>query len=82
MSDSNSRPSFNRRNFLQIAGVSAAAVAAGINAPAKAGAQSSLSSWGSSQAGDHPQDSELFGLGVAAGTPRHDSMILWTRLAP
>ena len=79
---SNSRSSFNRRNFLQIAGVSAAAVAAGINAPAKAGAQSSLSSWGSSRGGDLPQDSELFGLGVAAGTPRHDSMILWTRLAP
>ena len=79
---SNSRSSFNRRNFLQIAGVSAAAVAAGINAPAKAGAQSSLSSWGSSRGGDLPQDSELFGLGVAAGMPRHDSMILWTRLAP
>ena len=82
MSDPNSRPSFNRRNFLQIAGVSAAAVAAGISAPAKAGAQSSLSSWGSSQGDELPQDSELFGLGVAAGTPRHDSMILWTRLAP
>ncbi|MDU4730555.1 MAG: twin-arginine translocation signal domain-containing protein, partial [Corynebacterium sp.] len=65
---SNSRSSFNRRNFLQIAGVSAVAVAAGISAPAKAGAQSSLSSWGSSRGGDLPQDSELFGLGVAAGT--------------
>ena len=71
MSDSNSRPSFNRRNFLQIAGVSAAAVAAGINAPTKASAQSSLSSWGSSQGGDPPQDSDLFGLGVAAVSYTH-----------
>lgn len=72
--------SFNRRSFLQIAGVSAAAVAAGISAPANA-QSSSLSSSLSSHPGPAGGE-DLFGLGVAAGSPRHDSMILWTRLAP
>ena len=72
--------SFNRRSFLQIAGVSAAAVAAGISAPANA-QSSSLSSSLSSHPG-FAGGEDLFGLGVAAGSPRHDSMILWTRLAP
>lgn len=71
-------PVFGRRTLLQLAGVSTAAVAAGIHAPASA--QSSLSS-GSAGAGDLP-DGELFGLGVASGTPGPTSMILWTRLAP
>ena len=63
---------FNRRSFLQIAGVSAAAVAAGISAPANA-QSSSLSSSLSSHPGSAGGE-DLFGLGVAAGSPRHDSM--------
>ena len=30
----------------------------------------------------HPHRSNPFTLGVASGDPRHDSIVLWTRLAP
>lgn len=72
------RSALPRRSFLHLAGLSAAAITAGIQAPAHA-----QSSFGSSSSGtaDVPEG-ELFGLGVASGTPGPDSMILWTRLAP
>lgn len=62
-------PRLSRRTLLQAAGVPAAAIALGTAAPQDAGAAP-------------PPREDLFGLGVAAGTPRHDSMVLWTRLAP
>lgn len=71
----------DRRNLLKIAGLSSAVIAAGISAPARA-----QSSFGSSAAGGNGATSwlsdNLFGLGVASGTPKADSMVLWTRLAP
>lgn len=70
-------PVFGRRTLFQAAGVSAAVLAAGIEAPASARAGVSFGS-----SGDTLPDGELFGLGVASGTPGPDSMILWTRLAP
>ena len=79
--EKNLRRTLSRRSLLRLAGVGSATVAAGIAAPAKAqsdfgssiGQGSSIGSW---------ITPKLFGLGVASGTPRADSMILWTRLAP
>lgn len=59
----------SRRTLLQAGGVSATAIALGVAAPETAEAAP-------------PPRGDLFGLGVAAGTPRHDGMVLWTRLAP
>lgn len=71
----------DRRAFLQLAGLSSAVISAGIAAPAAA--QSSLgSSAAEGRAAGEWAKSDLFGLGVASGTPRAESMILWTRLAP
>jgi alkaline phosphatase D len=65
----NSLPS--RRDFLALAGVSAAAVAIGSAAPAHA----------RTPGGDRvPGD--VFRLGVASGDPEPRSVALWTRLAP
>ncbi|WP_331714769.1 alkaline phosphatase D family protein [Auraticoccus cholistanensis] len=47
----------------------ATVIALGVSAPAPATA-------------DPIGRDELFGLGVASGAPRHDQMVLWTRLAP
>ncbi len=59
----------SRRRFLQGLGATAAL----LSAPAYL-----LS--GRARAGD--TGSELFALGVASGDPAHDSVVLWTRLAP
>src|SRR5688572_20953189 len=58
----------DRRRFIKLAGGAAAAVAAGeLAAPRRAVAV--------------PDDGP-FALGVASGDPAHDSVVLWTRLAP
>ena len=62
-------PALSRRHVLQLGGLGAATLALGISAPESAGAAT-------------PPSGELFRLGVASGTPRPDSMVLWTRLAP
>lgn len=67
----------SRRSLLKLAGLSTATIAAGIAAPAHGQGSSTASSSSSRTWGK-----DLFGLGVASGTPRSDSMILWTRLAP
>lgn len=59
----------DRRSFLQVAGVSAAAAALGVAAPERA--------LGLTRAPDG-----VFGLGVASGAPTPDGVVLWTRLAP
>lgn len=69
MSHHKPRHSLSRRRFLQGLGASAGLIAA----PAY------LVS-GRTRAGD--TGSELFSLGVASGDPAHDSVVLWTRLAP
>jgi alkaline phosphatase D len=62
-------PRLNRRTLLQAGGVSAAALALGVSAPAD-----------TAEAG--PLKSDPFTLGVASGSPSEHSMVLWTRLAP
>ncbi|TDQ46103.1 alkaline phosphatase D family protein [Actinorugispora endophytica] len=66
-----SRPSPTRRRFLGIGTASAAAVALGTGLfsaePARAG----------NTVSGYP-----FALGVASGEPRHNGVVLWTRLAP
>ncbi len=59
-------PRLNRRLLLQAGGVTAAALALGIDAP---------------EAQATPLPGDPFTLGVAAGSPRDSSMVLWTRLA-
>ncbi|MFE5307345.1 alkaline phosphatase D family protein [Isoptericola sp. NPDC056605] len=59
-------PTLSRREVLRAGGLGAATLALGISAPETAGAAS-------------PADGS-FGLGVASGSPRPDSMVLWTRL--
>ena len=59
----------SRRRLLQGAGVSAAAIALGIECD-------------EAQAQPLPQVSGLFSLGVASGAPASDGVVLWTRLAP
>ena len=59
-----------RRRLLQAGGVGATAIALGISAPADLAAAAP------------PPKKDPFQLGVAAGAPRADGMILWTRLAP
>ncbi|MER5393701.1 alkaline phosphatase D family protein [Saccharopolyspora sp. NPDC002686] len=61
----------DRRTFLQLAGVTSAAVALGISAPGAAGALPG-----------NPLPDGTFSLGVASGDPRPDGVVLWTRLAP
>ncbi|MDA3645720.1 alkaline phosphatase D family protein [Saccharopolyspora indica] len=61
----------DRRTFLQLAGVTSAAVALGISAPGAAGATPG-----------RPLPDGTFSLGVASGDPRPDAVVLWTRLAP
>lgn len=60
----------SRRTFLTLTGISAAAFAFGIEAPAHAAPTS-----------NHPP-ADPFGLGVASGDPAPNSVVLWTRLAP
>lgn len=57
----------SRRTLLGVAGLSATTLALGVEAPASAGGP--------------PPRTNPFTLGVAAGTPGPDSMVLWTRLA-
>jgi alkaline phosphatase D len=64
-------PPPTRRTFLQLTGLSAAAVAIGVTAPAGADATPG-----------RPIPSGAFALGVASGDPRTDGFVLWTRLAP
>lgn len=60
-------PRLSRRALLQVAGVSSATLALGISATDTAAAA--------------PLPGDPFTLGVAAGSPRATSMVLWTRLA-
>ena len=64
-------PTLDRRRFLQLSGVSSAALALGIAAPDDA-----LAAPGTKL----PEG--VFGLGVASGDPGPGSVVLWTRLAP
>lgn len=60
----------SRRRFLAYGGAGTAAILLGTGA------------WSSSSAYALPAaDGDLFTLGVASGDPRHDSVVLWTRLA-
>jgi alkaline phosphatase D len=61
-----------RRSFLQLAGVSSAALLAGVGAPGTAEAH-----WSGERIPGDP-----FRLGVASGDPADDGFVLWTRLAP
>jgi alkaline phosphatase D len=60
-------PRLSRRALLQAGGVSAATLALGISTTETAAAE--------------PLDGDPFTLGVASGSPRATSMVLWTRLA-
>ncbi|WP_129358226.1 MULTISPECIES: alkaline phosphatase D family protein [Micrococcaceae] len=61
----------SRRSLLHLSGVSATAIALGINIPsAEASATTGTTI------------NEPFGLGVASGAPRPDGVVLWTRLTP
>ncbi|MDG9701902.1 alkaline phosphatase D family protein [Streptomyces sp. DH37] len=62
-----------RRRFLTVTGA-AAALALGTNLPSTAHAAPSLD--------PNRITEDPFTLGVASGDPRHDSVVLWTRLAP
>ncbi|WP_216094024.1 alkaline phosphatase D family protein [Jiangella alba] len=64
----------NRRTFLQLSGVSSAALALGVAAPAQALA--------AAEAENAQVPDGVFGLGVASGDPSTGSVVLWTRLAP
>lgn len=64
-----SLPTFTRRYFLALTGVSAGVLALSIDAPA-------------ASADPLPDTGNLFSLGVASGAPRPDGLVLWTRLAP
>ncbi|TDE02588.1 alkaline phosphatase D family protein [Jiangella asiatica] len=61
----------SRRTFLQLSGVSSAALALGVSAPEALAA-----------AADVEVPDGVFGLGVASGDPASDGVVLWTRLAP
>ena len=61
---------FERRQFLQLAGF-AAASAASLSLPRSVWSQTDTS---------HKFQSNPFTLGVASGSPTHDSVVLWTRL--
>lgn len=67
-----SHQGLSRRKLLQLSGVSATALALGMNLPR---AEASV-------AAPDPQLTAPFGLGVASGAPRPDGVVLWTRLAP
>ncbi|MFC4563378.1 alkaline phosphatase D family protein [Nocardiopsis mangrovi] len=62
--------SLNRRGFLALTGISAAAFTMGTGVPAH-----SAPSRG-------PVPADPYRLGVASGDPTHDGVVLWTRLAP
>ncbi len=63
--------SLDRRRFLGLSAMTAAAIAAG---PAvRVGAATSA---------DRSVPDGVFALGVASGDPLHDRVVLWTRLAP
>ncbi|UCM89445.1 alkaline phosphatase D family protein [Streptomyces marincola] len=61
-----------RRSFLQLAGVSSAALLAGVGVPGTAEA-----AWSGQRLREDP-----FRLGVASGEPDDNGFVLWTRLAP
>ena len=62
---------FGRRRFLELGGVSAAALLVGTGAMHSGSARAVPPALG-----------ELFTLGVASGDPLPDGVVLWTRLAP
>ena len=68
MSEDSTKRSLSRRRFIQGLGAAAGLVAA----PALIAGRTKEPEVGS----------ELFSLGVASGDPSHDSVVLWTRLAP
>ncbi|NEE01471.1 alkaline phosphatase D family protein [Phytoactinopolyspora halotolerans] len=70
MAQRRAAPILDRRTFLQLSGVSSAAIALGIAAP-EAAADESVN-----------VPDGVFGLGVASGEPGARSVVLWTRLAP
>ncbi|WP_198663274.1 alkaline phosphatase D family protein [Jiangella endophytica] len=67
-------PRLNRRTFLQLSGVSSAALALGVAAP--------IGALASAEADGAQLPDGVFGLGVASGDPGTGSVVLWTRLAP
>ncbi|PXY25343.1 alkaline phosphatase [Prauserella coralliicola] len=70
MSDDD-RVGIDRRSFLGLTGVSAAALALGTGTSASA-----------APGGEGRVTADPFGLGVASGDPEPDGVVLWTRLAP
>ncbi|MFC0626433.1 alkaline phosphatase D family protein [Kribbella deserti] len=62
--------SVSRRRFLGLGGAGTAAVLLGTG------------SWDASTTFAAPKAGNPFTLGVASGDPRHDGVVLWTRLAP
>jgi alkaline phosphatase D len=68
MSEDTTKRTLSRRRFIQGLGAAAGLVAA----PALIAGRTKEPEVGS----------ELFSLGVASGDPSHDSVVLWTRLAP
>ncbi|WP_240759043.1 twin-arginine translocation signal domain-containing protein, partial [Phytoactinopolyspora endophytica] len=62
-------PMLDRRTFLQLSGVSSAAIALGISAPEAFADERT------------PVPEGVFGLGIASGEPGSRSVVLWTRLA-
>ncbi|WP_030016519.1 alkaline phosphatase D family protein [Curtobacterium sp. S6] len=67
----------NRRKLLQLSGVSATALALGINFSGARAAETPGQEFVA-----EPDLKDVFGLGVAAGAPRPDGVVLWTRLTP
>ncbi|PSL01544.1 alkaline phosphatase D [Haloactinopolyspora alba] len=65
-------PTFDRRTFLRLSGVSSAALALGV---AASDADAAATPGG-------PVPDGVFGLGIASGDPGPGSVVLWTRLAP
>ncbi|PXY34183.1 alkaline phosphatase D family protein [Prauserella flavalba] len=70
MSDDD-RAGLDRRSFLGLTGVSAAALVLGTGTSASA-----------APGGEGRVPGDPFGLGVASGDPEPDGVVLWTRLAP
>ncbi|GAB2562344.1 alkaline phosphatase D family protein [Kribbella endophytica] len=69
--DSPDPAGLRRRSFLQLSGLSAAAVALGVAAPASADTTPRRA-----------VPSGAFALGVASGDPTAEGFVLWTKLAP
>ncbi|WP_046471454.1 alkaline phosphatase D family protein [Allosalinactinospora lopnorensis] len=67
---SDARYPLDRRTFLTLTGISAAALAMGTGVPAHAAPVNSR------------VPADPFGLGIASGEPTPDGVVLWTRLTP